>query len=578
MPPTRDPNPTPAWKDVLSAVLAATVAVAAIFSIAVAVFLAANYLHGREIDPLTNSALQYLKEAAARHPNDDALKESYRALDTQTRQVFYTTQAFSRRGAWMLAGGMLVLLISANLLAVINRWRPAPGTADEEELNRQRKLLRFGVLAGCAALAVLTVSLVMNSEKRLAELAGAETPPTPDPDKAAQTMPTLEELNAQWPAFRGYGNTGVTSVAEIPTQWDGAQGTAVLWKATPPKHGFSSPVVWHDTVFLTGADRQSRDLYCFDAKSGTLKWTVTTEGIVGSPEQLPDVAEDTGYAAPTPATDGKRVYAIFATGDIMAVDFGGKRVWGRNLGLPDNPYGHASSLVTYQGRVLVQFDHFAGARLICLDGETGDTLWERERDVSASWASPLLVADAARPEIILNAEPAVMAYNPLDGALLWSCECMGGEVGPSPAYTSGLSFATTDYAVLAAIRTGGTATDGTVVWDTGEELPDVASPVASGNLLFVATSIGILSCYNAATGDLHWRREFPDGFYSSPIVAGDKLLLTDMPGVTRIIRAADAYEEIAVCPLGERVVATPAVVKNRLYIRGVANLYAIGAP
>ena len=154
----------------------------------------------------------------------------------------------------------------------------------------------------------------------------------------------------QWPSFRGVGGVGVGDPSmKPPIAWDGKAGRNVAWKVKTPRQGYSSPIVWGNRLFLTGGDKESREIYSYDAEDGSHVWTAAADNILGSPAKPPNVTEDTGYAAACPVADGHAVYAIFATGDVLAVDFSGKRLWGRNLGPPDNPYGHASSLMVHRG-------------------------------------------------------------------------------------------------------------------------------------------------------------------------------------------------------------------------------------
>ena len=143
--------------------------------------------------------------------------------------------------------------------------------------------------------------------------------------------------------------------AKIPVHRDGAGGSGIRWKTPIPLPGHNSPVVWRDRIFLSGANWENRQVYCIDAASGSILWTgeVPTAPMG---DNWPNVMEDTGLAASTMATDGVRVYAVFATGDLGAFDFDGRLLWHKNLGIPDNTYGHATSLEVWQDRVLVQYD------------------------------------------------------------------------------------------------------------------------------------------------------------------------------------------------------------------------------
>lgn len=566
-------------RNVFGPICACTAGAAMVFLFCVVTVLVANHLVRRHVDPIDHAALAEIKTTISRYPADDELKETFRRLDTALRMEFYRSETIARRGAWLLASGGLVLLLSLQGLRLVTAGPPMPGTSDDRSRSPEISLTRRALIAAGASLVIFAAILSWRSASSGDLLSAAPGSPDGKPEQAMpEPPPSFETLVSAWPTFRGCGGTGISKHRNVPVDWDGETGRNITWKVTPPKAGFSSPVVYADKLFVTGADTETRELYCYDTGTGALLWTAVADGIVGTPEKLPEVSEDTGYAASTAATDGLRVYAIFATGDLMAVDMTGKRTWALNLGLPDNPYGHASSLQVHRGRVLLQYDHFGSARVIAFDGATGKEAWSRERHVSASWASPILVNTGKRLEMICNAEPKVMAYDADTGALLWECACMGGEVGPSPAFDAGLAFATTDYAVLAGIRTGGSDGDGTVAWRIEEELPDVASPVAADGRIYVATSAGVISCYESATGTLLWRHEFPNGFYASPLVAEERLYALDMNGVMRIVAAEKEFREIAGPGLGEGAVCTPAVQNGKLYIRGMKHLYGIAVP
>lgn len=274
------------------------------------------------------------------------------------------------------------------------------------------------------------------------------------------------------------------------------------------------------------------------------------------------------------ATDGRRVFVIFATGDAAGLSMDGTRIWAKNLGPPQNHYGHSSSLIVFEDRLLIQYDQNTGGRLIALNTRSGEVIYDRPREVEISWASPILVDTGSRTELILNSNPSVVSYDPVSGTELWSIRCMMGEVAPSPAYADGVVFAVNDYARLVGIDLSG---EPSIAWEVIDDLSEVSSPVASGGLVFMAASYGALSCLDAKTGDLLWIEDFDDGFYSSPILSGGNIYLMDMSGVTHIIKAAREFEVTARNPLGEKAVTIPAFMPGRIYIRGYKNLICIGS-
>ena len=150
---------------------------------------------------------------------------------------------------------------------------------------------------------------------------------------------------------------------------------------------------------------------------------------------------------------------------------------------------------------------------------------------------------------------------------------MLGEVAPSLAYGDGAVYAVNEYARLAAISLEGTPS---MRWESEDDLSEVSSPVAANGMVFVATSYGTVSCFDGQTGERYWYQDFTDGFYSSPVLAGDNIYVIDMTGVMKIFKADKEYTEVNSCELGEGAVTTPAFMHNRIYIRGMENLYCIG--
>jgi outer membrane protein assembly factor BamB len=228
--------------------------------------------------------------------------------------------------------------------------------------------------------------------------------------------------------------------------------------------------------------------------------------------------------------------------------------------------------MTHDDLLLVQFDDAIGGRLLALRSASGEIAWKAERDVQPSWASPVLVRRAGGPEVVLNANPFVAAYDARTGMERWRLDCMDGEVAVSVAWWNGTVFAGNEYAQLVAIRT---AKGPQIAWRTDEDLPEVSSPVAWSNCLFTANGRGTVTCLDTESGRLHWKHEFDEGFYASPVVAADRLYLTDMSGVTHVLAAGPEFAALGKGRLGERCTCTPAFVGRRIYIRGETFLYCL---
>ena len=544
-----------------------TAVISGAFALLLSALILVNYIQVETVDPLNSEALTRLMHQLREEPENEALKEQIRALDLLARRAYFTHQWQLRTGSYLLFGSMLVFLVALKYMGSLKPHLPdLTREPDQESAWADRILARKWVLFSGLGLFVAAFVLSVVSEKSVSSVETVE--PATDPAYAS-----LEEIRRQWPNFRGPQGIGIAYHTGVPTLWDGPSGENVLWKVPVPRPGFSSPIVWGEKLFLSGADKENQEVYCYATQSGDLLWQGQANDLPGSPSKRPAVTDDTGYAAPTMATDGQRVFAIFATGDLACWDMDGNHLWGKNLGLPNNHYGHSSSLMVYRNLLLVQLDDNGGGRLVALDVETGDLAYDKTRDVQISWASPVLVNTGSRMEIVLNANPLVVSYDPLTGDELWRVDCMMGEVAPSPAYADGMVFVVNEYARLAAIRVGETAK---IEWEFDDYLAEVASPIATDEYLIVATSYGGVACFHSKTGDELWLHDFDEGFYASPVLAGELVYLMDMNGLTHIVKADREFQLVGSCALGEPAMATPAVVDRRIYIRGTEHLFCIG--
>jgi len=369
----------------------------------------------------------------------------------------------------------------------------------------------------------------------------------------------------------------------VPTRWDGKTGEGILWKTKVPLPGNNSPVVWGDRVFLSGADPNSRQVFCFDTSTGGLLWKGDVLGLPKSNEEPLEVMEDTGLAAPTVVTDGRRVYAIFATGDVGCFDFKGKKVWEKNLGRPDSSYGYASSLAMYQNLLLIQYDQGGvedeKSELIALDGFSGRIVWQTKRPVGNSWSSPIVASIGEQFQIITCGDPWVVAYSPADGAELWRVNCLSGDIAPSAIYANGLVFVIEPYSKLVAIKPDGKGdvTETHIAWISEEGGPDICSPVSNDESIFLLATEGLLESYNVSDGKRLWEKDMQEYFLASPCLVGNNLYMLSDKGVMFIAEAGSEYKELAKCELGEKCYASPAFADGRIYIRGVENLYCIGS-
>ena len=221
---------------------------------------------------------------------------------------------------------------------------------------------------------------------------------------AATDAATPAEMKRNWPRFRGADASGVSGFTNAPQKWDVKSGAGILWKSSVSAKGFNSPITWAERVFFSGGDAAKREVFCLDAKNGQLQWRKAVENVPGSPTQALEIPDTTGYAAGTMATDGRRVYVIFANGDLAALLLDGKPAWSKSFGPLKNAYGYATSLATWNDKVILQLDQGESddhkSKLYALNGRTGDVVWERPRKVGSSWATPIIIDAAGKPQVI----------------------------------------------------------------------------------------------------------------------------------------------------------------------------------
>jgi outer membrane protein assembly factor BamB len=557
----------------IPALIARSVAlVAGFLALVVSVLLIADHVRLLQMDPLNDPVLLELREQLADSQGDDAVVEQIRTHDLYVRRAFFSNQEQRRTGGLLLLGGAVLCFIG---LKLSNHWNPKVPTIGKSEPVDRWELngLFRQLMAGTGIfLVVLSLFLAFVVQSDLAVILASEqgASEVSDTEVVAQAPSLLPAMKANWPSLRGWGNIGHAQAMDAPTSWNVESGEGVLWKSEIFVYGFNSPIIWGDRIFMTGADEEGQEVFCFDANSGEELWTRTVESTV----ELPEVSEDTGFAAPTMATDGERVFAIFASGELAAFDFDGNPVWQKNLGVPKNPYGLGSSLIIDGQRMFVQYDHEESQKVMALDSSTGDPVWETAR-AHISWSSPVLIETEVGMQLVLNDEENVTAYDPVTGKQLWQVECLGGEVAPSPAFNGkDIVFVANEYAQASALKLNGSTPE--TLWKYDEYLPEIASPLAAEDLFFVASSAGDIVCLDALTGEVKWEQEYDDGFSSSPILVGNRIYAIDLGGVVHIFEVSAEYKEIATIEMGEPVYATPAFTKDRIYIRGDEYLYCIG--
>ncbi len=561
---------------------ASSAAVAGVFFFLMLVVLGLRYYRYAHIMPVQEDVLAELRIRMAGAPGDETLLETYREIDLQSRMLRVRWYEFASRAGYILLLNLAVLLAGAKAACKLRERLPSPGPevkyagfyARTSALSRRTVAAAFVLIGGATVLMALFGPGVRYFEADI----GAD----PGAGAVEADFPGRDEIAENWPRFRGPSGLGAGMYDNIPAGWDIETGENILWKSPVPLPGQNSPVVWGGKVFLTGASATRRQVYCYDAETGELLWTGDVPETVVRASEI-ELNPDTGYAPSTAYTDGRRVYAMFPTGDVAAFDYSGRRQWLVNLGAPDNIYGQAASLVGHENSVIIQYDNGEAddgqSALIALDWRSGETLWRSPRPVASSWTTPVIIETERGVQLITSGEPYLIAYDPSDGSEIWRAGFMSGEIAPSPIYDGGLVMAVSPYVVMAAVEPHGSGEidESYIRWRIDRGIPDITTPASDGERVYLlGTYGGALAVHRIDDGAMVWQRMLGGEFYSSPGIAAGRVYLFSVEGVGYILEAGDEFVRIGEYPLGEGVYASPAFSDGRIYIRGEKHLFCIG--
>jgi len=409
-----------------------------------------------------------------------------------------------------------------------------------------------------------------------------------------------------WPQWRGPGGQGVSSEEQVPVEWQ--PDRHIAWKVPLP-HGYSSPVVWGDRLYLTAviegevlpgaravehtmegkpwihpdsvaADRKHTFMVlALDTKTGKTLWEqVAYEGPVHDARH-----RRSSFAGPTAATDGRMVFAYFGPEGLYAFTTEGKLVWKSIEKFPTLGLGTGTSPVLFRNLVVIQRDEDNGDRsaLVAYDKQSGKEVWRTKRDVQISWATPVLVDVQGRTELVTNASEFVIAYDPANGKELWRTKGVESNAIHTPLVGHGLVIVTAGYPAkrVLALRPGEVAPEQRVAWEYTKGTGYVLSNILYGPYLYLLTDNGIVTCVDPRTGEVTYeggRVPVPARFMGSPVAYGGLIAMTSEDGDTFMLRAGRKHEIVRTNSVGEPVFASPAIANRRIYIRGAKHLFAIG--
>jgi outer membrane protein assembly factor BamB len=428
---------------------------------------------------------------------------------------------------------------------------------------------------------------------------------------AADGRPAAPTPN--WPQFRGPQSLGISASLKLPDQWSTNRNLA--WKTDLPGTGWSSPIVWGESLFITtvvnegegelpqkglylGGERPNSSpakhrwtVCALDFRTGRIRWQKTVhEGAPSSPIHLKN-----SYASETPVTDGERVYAYFGNVGLYCLDFDGKVVWTKQWGpfKMRNGWGTGSSPVLYQDRVYVLDDNEEQSFLLALDKKSGEQVWRVERDEKSNWATPYLWENEKRTELVVPASSRLRSYD-LNGKPLWELGRLSTISIPTPVAIPGLLFVSSGFVAdknrpAFAVRPGasgdispkeGETNSPYLAWFNKTAGAYNPSPLVYGDYFYVLYDFGTLSCFEASTGKEVYARQRLDigrvsGFTASPWAYREKIFCLSEDGDTYVIQAGAAFKLLGKNSLGEMCLATPALTEDSLLLRSASKLYRI---
>jgi outer membrane protein assembly factor BamB len=423
-------------------------------------------------------------------------------------------------------------------------------------------------------------------------------------------------INAQnWPSFRGPNASGVAEGTKPPTSWDLEKSQNVLWKTNIPGLSHASPVVWGDQIFVitavssdANAGFKAKDrgiglanddashtwmIFALDKRSGRVLWS--QKAYEGVPRAKRHVKAT--QANSTPATDGRYVVALFGSEGLACYDTKGKLLWKQDLGVlnpglwddKESSWGHSSSPIIYRDLVIVQADGHKQSFIAAFNLKDGKQAWRVERNEITSWTTPSIYQGKDRTELIANGGRYIRGYDPLTGKELWRFSDNDTQVKmQAPLIAHDLIYITGGYPAgrsMYVFRPGasgdislkpGEEKNAFLAWSSSKGSPYTPTPIIYGDQFYVLADNGVLSSYDAKTGELIYQQRLPSSFSASPVAADGKLYLASEDGDVFVVKAGRQYELLSKNVMGQPLMATPALAQGMLIVRGDNAIYALG--
>jgi len=379
---------------------------------------------------------------------------------------------------------------------------------------------------------------------------------------------------ADWRQFRGPNGNGAAEEADVPTALNATNGPS--WQANLPGRGLSSPIIVGDRVFVTcssGLKQQRLHVICFNVADGAKQWErqFWATGRTMCHEKI-------SVAAPTPASDGERVVAIFSSNDIVCLDLDGNLIWFRGLGRDypnaSNSLGMSSSLVVACGVAVAQVESQSEAFTVGLDLQSGVNRWKLARSRGPNWTSPVLLRMGETELVALQSPKGVTAIEPATGRTVWN---FTNSTAAMPSSTLGGNKLFVPAQGLTALEFGAGDGPPKSLWRSNQLRPGTASPAVLGGRIYSLNDGGVLACGDTTTGDRLWQLRLKGPFSASPVGAGPYLYCVNENGLAQVVDTTKPEGEVvSELDLGESILSTPSIAHGAIYFRSDGRLWKFG--
>jgi outer membrane protein assembly factor BamB len=386
-------------------------------------------------------------------------------------------------------------------------------------------------------------------------------------------LASVTDVRADWPLFRGPNGNGIASALLLPDKID---TNSIAWAADLPGRGLSSPIIIGDRVFVTCSSGPKQDrlhIICFNAKDGSKRWERQFWATGRTMCQ-----EKTCVAAPTPASDGERLFAIFSSNDLVCLDLNGNLLWLRGLtrDYPNasNSLGMSSSLTVADGVVIAMVENDDDSFTAGLDAKTGVNRWKVQRPKAANWTSPMLFKSGATTQVLLQSSKGLAAVEPATGRIVWQYTD-GASTIPSATVSDGVIYVPSHG--ITALKPELEGQSPKQLWRSGQLRPGTSSPVVVNQRVFTLNDAGVLTCGNAADGNRLWQLRTKGPYSATPVGAGHLLYCVNEKGVLQVIDiAAPEGAVVSELDLGKTILSTPSIANGAVYVRSDGKLWKLG--